>query len=332
MRSSSRCVALVALALTVVSAARPGPGQAQPTPAPSPEQQESERLFLEGRALLEAGDAAGACAKFEDSRRKNPRAVGTLLNLGLCNERAGKVATALVMYQQAFDHASAAGLPGQTQAARDKIAELTPLVPSLTFTWQGTPLPGTRLLVDDTVVEVGRTAPYLVDPGKHAIVVTAPGRLPFEREVDAGAGQASAIEIPQLEEPKTRTVVQVERVSQTRSTVGKILTGSGAALLVGSGVLAYTAKSLYDQQFEGATPACVARDGAANLCTPDGKSAIDRSRTRANIATITGAVGLAAVATGVVLWWTAPKERSNRTALAAWVGSDGAGVTLSGGF
>ncbi len=54
---------------------------------------EADRLFQEGRDLLAAGKPDEACAKFELSIKKDPRAVGTLLNLALCNERLGKLAT-----------------------------------------------------------------------------------------------------------------------------------------------------------------------------------------------------------------------------------------------
>ena len=60
---------------------------------------EADHLFDEGRALLAKGNADAACTKFEQSIAKDPRAVGTLLNLALCNERRGKVATALRLFQ-----------------------------------------------------------------------------------------------------------------------------------------------------------------------------------------------------------------------------------------
>jgi predicted Zn-dependent protease len=51
---------------------------------------EAETLFREGLALLEAGKPAEACERFERSILKDPRAIGVLMNLGRCNERAGR--------------------------------------------------------------------------------------------------------------------------------------------------------------------------------------------------------------------------------------------------
>src|SRR5262249_39756309 len=50
-------------------------------------------LFDQGRALMEQGKTAEACAAFEQSMKLDPQR-GTLYNLGLCHEKLGKIATA----------------------------------------------------------------------------------------------------------------------------------------------------------------------------------------------------------------------------------------------
>lgn len=109
-------------------------------------------LFEQGRADLEAGNTDAACKKFEQSLRKDPRAVGTLLNLALCNERQGEVASALALFIEAYDRANEASSVEQRTAAEEHIATLRPLVPFLVLVRTGAPIAGEKLLIDDKVV------------------------------------------------------------------------------------------------------------------------------------------------------------------------------------
>src|SRR5262245_38278640 len=59
----------------------------------------AEVLFEAGKNLMERGDYAAACPKFEESYRLDP-ATGALFALALCHERAGKIATAWVEYME----------------------------------------------------------------------------------------------------------------------------------------------------------------------------------------------------------------------------------------
>ena len=53
----------------------------------------AEALFKEGKKLLAEQKVPEACRKFESSYRIDP-APGTLINLALCHEQEGKLATA----------------------------------------------------------------------------------------------------------------------------------------------------------------------------------------------------------------------------------------------
>src|SRR5678815_1809900 len=63
----------------------------------------ADKLFEEGQKLKQEGKTTEACTKYEESLRFNHNAVGTLLNVALCAEEAGKVATALKYFTQARD-------------------------------------------------------------------------------------------------------------------------------------------------------------------------------------------------------------------------------------
>jgi tetratricopeptide (TPR) repeat protein len=92
-------------------AAPPQPTPADPPPAEAPaERTPAEQLFEEGRLLLDEGKPGEACAKFEASIKLSPDAPGTLLNLGLCNMRLAKTATALYWFRKAQFRAAETGM------------------------------------------------------------------------------------------------------------------------------------------------------------------------------------------------------------------------------
>src|SRR5579864_3684505 len=67
--------------------------------APDPaDEKAADALFQSARAAMDRGDLATACDRFAQSQRLDP-APGTLLNLGECEARAGKLARALAHYR-----------------------------------------------------------------------------------------------------------------------------------------------------------------------------------------------------------------------------------------
>lgn len=287
---------------------------------------DAERLYDEGRALLSAGKPAEACAKFEQSLAKDPRQVGVLMNLGLCNERSGKIATALQLYREALDRAIEANLAGVRAKAFAEIDRLALEVPVLTLVHAGAPAPGEKLVVDDVVVPRDRTALPL-DPGRHSVVVTAPGRIPFATTIVLARAQCEQLTIPALEAPQHTVIVAG---AWSRRLAGKLLTVTGAAAVLTAGGLALHARRDYDALFTGSAPHCGQFPDVHGQATCDGigQSRSARDHTLGTAALITGAAGVAVALTGVALWLTAPTDMRIAPALTRTT----AGVTLSGSF
>src|SRR5262249_43347029 len=59
----------------------------------------AEKAFEEGRDLFRAGKYADACVRFEQSEQLDPQ-MGTLFNLAQCDEKIGKLASAIVAYRE----------------------------------------------------------------------------------------------------------------------------------------------------------------------------------------------------------------------------------------
>jgi len=162
---------------------------------------EGARLFREGRALLLAERFDEACPKLAESQRLEPRG-GTLLNLAACHERQGKVATAWAEFHDALAAARAEAQPNRARLAEERIAALGPRVPWLTINITAeAAAQGAHVLFDGNELQRfawGKDMP--VDPGAHALVVSAAGRVEETRTVTLREGERQTVDIASLAE------------------------------------------------------------------------------------------------------------------------------------
>jgi tetratricopeptide (TPR) repeat protein len=277
------------------------------------DQLEADKLFQEGRALLEAGKRADACAKFDLSFRKDPRAVGTMLNLGLCAEEAGQVATAVRYYGEARDRAHDQALAEHQQAAERKIALLAPRVPHLAITLPAN-APDAKVIVDAVVLSPDQLRDVEVDPGERSIVVTAAGKLPFEKKLTVAEGAHETIAVPALEGSKTVIV----RASPRRL-YGQLTVAGGLVLAAGAVGLGLYGRHLYWDQFPSASQDgkdafdlqhdCFTVDGSRG-CNARGQGELRTARNFGYASTATGVVAALVIGAGAYLWLTAPDSVS----------------------
>ena len=256
----------------------------------------ADQLFAEGKALMPS-NLMQACDKFKESLEYNPAAIGTLLNVALCDEKLGKLASALARFTEARNHAKEQNLPEHVRAAEDHIATLTPSVPHLAIQLTEQ-LPDTSVVVDNRIIARDALGDIAIDPGERIIVVSAPDRLPHRETIIITKGEHRTLAIPAL----ARSVT----VTSSRRRIGQIATIAGGAAFGTSIGLALYGRHLHQQQIDDMH--CSPNGGGGDSCDPVGQAANTRARTYGNVATVVGSVGLAVAAVGTFLWLTAPRS------------------------
>jgi hypothetical protein len=290
----------------------------------------AEGLFQAGKAAMEAGQVEQACALFRQSRDADG-APGTTFHLADCEEKRGRLATAWALFGEA-----ALRLPaGDTRIAlvRERAAALAPRLPQLAIDLDGAAPPGTTLKRDDVDLGAASGTFLPVDPGKHTVVVSAPGHAArsyevtlVERErrrlpVSAGPALPPAITTA----PAPAPAPQDGNASRGLHTTGFVVAGLGVATVVAGVAVALSAQADYDDS----APFC--RD---DRCSAEGLTIRDDARTLGTVATAMTVVGAVGAGAGAVLWLaTAPGPSVPGTsARAVSVRASWRGVRVAGSF
>src|SRR5947207_14602108 len=87
----------------------------------------AQSLFEQGTDLMRQKKYAEACPKLAESQQLDPGG-GTLINLAVCLEKDGKLASAYNAYNEALAVAERDGNKTRESTARDRIAVLGPMV------------------------------------------------------------------------------------------------------------------------------------------------------------------------------------------------------------
>lgn len=194
----------------------------------------AEQLFQLAEKKFDSGRFVEACSDWELSLRLSPK-LGTLLNLALCHETIGRIATAWSEFQHAGAWATQNGQRDRHDFALNHALALENRLPRVVFQFpidrafasveiDGEPVPVPKVFL-----------PQYLDPGEHTIAVTAPGKKRSStsfRVVAAGSDQI--VVVPSLEDDRPKPFapspprILVED-HPTRRTVGWVLLGIGAA-------------------------------------------------------------------------------------------------------
>ena len=317
----------------------------------------SEAFFDEAIVLRNSGQWQAACDKFLQSQKLSG-ARGTLQNLGECNAKLGKFATAWGYYKELLGKAEAAGDQARMLIATTQIEALRAQVPKLTLeVGASEKIAGLSITLNGealATVLFDESAPR--DPGHYVLVVKAPGHDDWSTEIDIKVGESYTIRMPGLQarpghasdgDLSDKNLVttgagagagaeaEATRDTSPDRTMAYIAGGVGIAALGVGSYFGFSAKSDLDR----------ADDDHCNserVCDARGVQLVQSGQDSANWSTAAFLVGGAALTAGVVLYLrgggsgssdkTSGAQQARTVQLAPAVYPGGASLILSGGF
>lgn len=271
-------------------------------------------LFKAGKELMQQGNVKEACPKFEMSYKRE-EALGTLMNMADCHEKAGLIARAWSEWGTAYDKARKADDTPRADLSKRRQEALEPRLPKMKIAVTGN-APDLAVWRDDRMLDpLEYDIDLPVEPGKHLVSVRRGSEILESREDVAEekghvvvpidlAKIAAAHPAPPPKKDVPVVVAIPEAPKQARpwqAPLGAIVFASGAGIFaVGFG-------------FEGialglkGTSGCASKDGDTQLCTPKGLDQISNARIFATVGTAMIIGGAALAVAGAIVWLTAPK-------------------------
>jgi hypothetical protein len=332
-KTVSRNVAFAfALGLSLLSARR---ADAQPS---KEDIAKADVLFRDAQILVQKGQLEEGCSKFAESQRLDP-ANGTLLNIAVCHEKAGKFATAYREFQELLGLISASTSRDdreRTRVANDRLKALDKKMTRAQL--DVSELPKDASIMLDAAQVNDPSTPIPVDPGSHVIEVTAPKKVAAKTNFDVNAPGTMTVKIPALADdappppptPEAPPPPPPDKPSfwNGQRVLGLVIIVAGLGG-VGAGAFfgldTFAKRDARDEHCRG------------TLCDADGVALHNAAGQSATISTIGFAAGGAAVAIGSIVFFTASSKPKTPiegavSRLRLDVGPNGAGVQTGGTF
>ncbi len=281
----------------------------------------AEALFRQGRDAVNAGDLPTACEKFAQSYRLDP-AAGTLLNLGDCEERRGRLASAWADFNRLFD--TLAPNDDRRALARSRADAVAARLPKIrVMLASGTP-PEARVFRDGVPIDaaaIGTSVP--TDPGAHVFSLRVPDHADSSAEVKLAETEQRDVTLKPgapLPHPVVAAPPPPEHHGLGGRRVAALVVGGASVLALGAG---FTTGGVALGSESQSKAYC-----SGNVCFDQrGVDLHQMARTEALVCDILVATGVVALAASAVLWLTG-KPHHAQVGLAPAAG----GVVLGGVF
>jgi len=281
----------------------------------------AREVFREALALEAAGDYAGALSKLmQVATFKSTAQVS--FNIGVCNEKLGKLVVALGHYRIALaDAEQDPALKKVAAEASSAIADLEPKIPSLTIK-RGINADDATVTIDGKeVASAAIGSPMMLDPGTHNVEATASGFDPFKKQVKLASGEKSNLDIeltrnstvkpspaPSSSAPSTAPTTTSSAPSEDQPTAPQPASSGGSGmkvagwLAIGIGVAGGITSGIFYAKRSSAISDLNGMCGADKQSCPDSaRSKIDDGKSATLIGNIGLGVGVVGLVTGVIL-------------------------------
>jgi hypothetical protein len=278
----------------------------------------AKQLFDAALADAQKGNYKDACPKFRASYTINRKA-STLFNLGACYEHNGQTASAWGAFSEAVGAARQAGHDDWSRQAAERVRLLELRVVKVTVVVPPEArVAGLTLQRDGAMLTASEWGlPTPIDPGKHVLSATAPGKASWETTFTINEGAPLVVRVPLLanervviERPKVVAPLQPPPGFWSPLRIVGFSTASAGVVALGVGtVVALVAKDRYDTSRQ-ACPSTTCQDPGA---ISDNRSAFNL----ATGATVTLIAGTALTAAGASLFLLAPNRQQPASGLRA---------------
>jgi hypothetical protein len=289
----------------------------------------ADALFADGRALMDRGKFAEACPKLAESHRLDPGG-GVVLALALCREAEGKTASAWVAFEEALIFAKRDKRDDRKATIEQHLAQLRDVLSRFSVSLgDAARSQGAVVTLDGRALsDASLGVAFMVDPGEHQILATAPGKAAFRVSITIGRGEQKNVVVPAL----------LPSSAGDRPVVGD--TSYGTQRAIGWVSLSLGVVTLGVSGFYGLRAFSRERDSEArcpnDVCDVQGLGLHDQAKNAARVSTVAFVAGTLAVGLGIVLVLTAPTKTDRpKSAVAVRLApSVGAthGLALSGSF
>lgn len=197
--------------------------------------------FQRAIELEQAGNYSTALEQFRDvgQVRMTPQ---VRFHIASCEEKLGRLVTALGGYQLAYADAEGVGedFKAEVDAA---VTRLQASIPKLVIQ-RGAGAEAAEIQLDGVALGASSVGvPVPLDPGPHAISAKAPGALPFSQTVTITENEQKSVDVSLTPEPREETRASLASTSggapdkTNPRLVPYVIGGVGVASLIGAGVL-----------------------------------------------------------------------------------------------
>ncbi len=290
----------------------------------SPES-DAKDLFARGRELRANNDCGSAAPLFRKAWTIYPAGLGSLRNLAECEEQLGHFASSrrswLDLKRALVTAPNDPKYEGWDKDAEEAAARLKPKVATFVVDVYVKSPEGEALANEKTGVQIfvnGESVattlvgtPLERDPGTYRIRAQVEDAQPVEQTVPLNAGDNPHVTIRLTQTPKPKnnpSLAVTTEDSSSRKTIGYVVSGVGAAALIGSGVTFLLRQSALSK-LEDDCPSYESAPCPASKRS-DIESTTDRGKLMSTLSPILLGVGLAGVGVGVALIVTAPSQES----------------------